>query len=361
MKKKLIPILALVGLGALGSCGPTGGKTIDIFIYEFSDTYIGSVRTALDKNLKDLGYTSGVMFRDAASNAANQIQSVRNVVSTGTDVILANLVDQTGTCATVADLAKDADIPVIYFNREVTDAVVDPANYNACFVGTDPDEAGYMQGQIIADTLVNAEGELDPKWDKNGDGKINYVMFRAEPGNPEADGRTKYSVENANALLAEKGLGDAVLTRLGEDNMASWSADKAKTMMDTAIGTYGLDASTDDVIEMVIANNDDMAIGAIQSLKANGWNAGKDEDGNIDYTKTALVVGVDATASGRAAIDKGEMAGTVVQDAEGMAKCLATLTDNVLNGKGFIEGTDYKWDSASVQKIRIPYASYTGE
>lgn len=102
---------------------------------------------------------------------------------------------------------------------------------------------------------------------------------------------------------------------------------------------------------LVIANNDDMALGAIASLSTHNYNKGTGD--------AIMVVGVDATAAGVRAIDDGQMFGTVKQDAEAMATCIAKLTENKLNGKDYLEGTDYKWDSAEIHKIRIPYGKYT--
>lgn len=353
MKKKIIPLFAL-GILALTGCA-NSDPVVDAFIYDFSDTYIGTVRTALEAEFEELG--EEIKMWDGAKDPTTQSQQIDNIANTGSKLFLANLVDQTGQASTVAETAKNKNIPVIYFNREVPDSVVNPDNYpDACFVGTDADEAGYMQGEIIADALLDGD-KLSSDWDKNGDGKINYIMLRAEVGNAEADGRTKYSVEEANRILKEAGLGDAVLKPLTADKDCSWSRDNAKEAMDTFIGTYGLGTGANN-IEMVIANNDDMALGAIDSLKVNSYNLGKNE-GVIDYSKTILVTGVDATVAAQGAISNGQMYGSVMQDAEGMAECIAALSANILAGKDFLEGiTTYKWDSEKVRKIRIPYQKY---
>ncbi|MCH3976988.1 MAG: galactose ABC transporter substrate-binding protein [Bacilli bacterium] len=344
MKKKLIPV-ALGLLGFITSCAHTNGLTADVFIYQFSDTYIGTVRTALETNLKEKGVTP--KFYDAGGVQATQTQQIESALSTGSQILLANLVEQTATGDAVAEKAKAKDVPVIFFNREVPDSSVNPATYpDNAFVGTDPDQAGYMQGEILAGALIK-DGAINPLWDKNGDGKINYVMLRADESNAEANGRTKYSVQEANRLLAEAGLDP--LVHLGEDYNAGWSKDNAKQAMDNFISTYGLTGAN--AIECVIANNDDMALGAVASLQTQNYNKGGEN--------ALLVVGVDATAAAQAAIDAGEMYGTVKQDAEAMAQCIAELTANKLAGKDFLDGTSYAWDSETVHKIRIPYGSYT--
>lgn len=357
--KKLIPAAALVLGALLAGCATTSAqsgsttvtKTADVFIYQYSDTYIGTVRTALDTDLKAKGITP--TFQDGAGNSSTQIQQIDNAIAAKSKLLIPNLVEQTATGLAVATKAKNANIPAIFFNREVPDAAVTSTTFpDACFVGTDPDQAGYMQGDIIAGGLITSANKLSETWDQNKDGYISYVMLRADESNAEANGRTKYSVQEANTKLAAKSLN--ALNHLGADFNAGWSKDTAKTAMDGFITTYGLPGSGKDDkkggIELVIANNDDMALGAIQSLQGYNFNKGT---GN-----TVMVVGVDATAAGKAAIDAGQMFGTVKQDAEAMATCIAALADNKLSGKDYLAGTSYKWDSTTVHKVRIPYSNY---
>ena len=137
---------------------------------------------------------------------------------------------------------------------------------------------------------------------------------------------------------------------------ANWNKDTAQQTTANWISTYGLpgESGKDTPIELVIANNDDMALGAIAALGQKNWNvAGSDNK--------VLVIGVDATAAGLSAIQEGTMYGTVKQDGEAMAKCIAALSKNALDGKGFLDGTDYEWESETVRKIRIPYGMVTGE
>ena len=83
------------------------------------------------------------------------------------------------------DAAKNAGIPIIFFNREVSDDVVN--SYEQCaFVGTDAAEAGHMQGEMIGDYLLENYDTVD----LNGDGTISYVLFKGQEGNAEAEYRT---------------------------------------------------------------------------------------------------------------------------------------------------------------------------
>jgi methyl-galactoside transport system substrate-binding protein len=347
MKNRLVATSAILALGsiALAACGGSSGKAADVFIYQFSDTYIGTVRSALDTDLKAVSITP--TFYDAAGAQATQTQQIETAISNGSKLLIVNAVEQKAAGLSIAQKAKAASTPVIFFNREVDDAAVQ-AYDKACFVGTDPDQAGVLQGDIIADALITSDNKLNTTWDKNGDGVIKYVMLRADLDNAEANGRTKYSVGEANKKLTAAGLQS--LVQLGVDTNCGWDKAKAKEALDGMITTYGL---AGDGIEMVIANNDDMALGAVQSLAGQGYNDAKSG-------KNILVTGVDATSAAQTAIKAGTMYGSVKQDAEAMAKCISALSANALDGKDYLTGTSYTWDSESVHKIRIPYAKYVG-
>ena len=214
MKKGLFlgAALAAVGVFTLASCGGNGaaGGSKDVFIYNYADTYIGSVRAKmaeLDPELK---------FFDGNNSSEAQNGQIDSAIAKGSGVLLINAVEP-GAGKNLMNKAKNANVPVIFFNREVADDVV--RGYDkACFVGTDPDEAGYMQGEMVAKEILKNPS----KWDKDNDKKINYVMLRADLDNAEANGRTKYSVEKAKELLEAEGY---TLNRLGEDQMCSWATD----------------------------------------------------------------------------------------------------------------------------------------
>ena len=106
------------------------------------------------------------------------------------------------------------------------------------------------------------------------------------------------------------------------------------------------------MVELVIANNDDMALGAISSLQSAGYN----KTGG----KTIPVFGVDATDSAKDAIKNGAMVGTIKQDADGMAKSITTIAQNFLSDKSAFEGIDSE-NTVGSWRVNIPYGIYTGE
>ncbi len=336
----------------------------DVFFYDYSDTYIGSVRSSLERRMKGENELFSHTFYDGASDQSTQTEQVETALTRGSDLLVVNVVT-TGSDEAAQNIVRNAssrNVPVIFFNREVSDDIVN--SYDKCiFIGTDADEAGYMQGQMIADWLM--AGDNAARCDRNGDGKIAYVMFRGELGNAEAYGRTRYSVENANLML-EQGGSDYRLTpseanqydKTQDDDGVSryylygnWSATTAKNLMDTALTTYSLQ---DGDIEMVIANNDDQALGAIEAMNELGYNSG-------DPAKTIPVFGVDATSVAREAIQAGNMTGTVEQDADGMAEAILHFARNIAEGKELMSGaSDYTVDEG-VAKVRISYSIYTAD
>jgi methyl-galactoside transport system substrate-binding protein len=106
------------------------------------------------------------------------------------------------------------------------------------------------------------------------------------------------------------------------------------------------------MVELVIANNDEMALGAIAALQ----NAGYNKDG----ATVIPVFGVDATDAAKEAIGNGSMTGTIKQDAEGMANTVATIVSNLLAGKDKLDGVDAD-NLVGTWRVNIPYAAYTGE
>ena len=135
------------------------------------------------------------------------------------------------------------------------------------------------------------------------------------------------------------------------DQNGQWSAAAANDYMTTALTSYN--AAGNNMIELVICNNDSMAEGAISALNAAGYNNG----GESPFVP---VFGVDATEAAKSLIQSGKMAGTVMQDAEGMAKALALLAGNAVNEAELMAGTESLSVDETVRKIRIAYGKYLG-
>ena len=209
---------------------------------------------------------------------------------------------------------------MVFYNKEPS--ATDLASYDkAYYVGTDSKESGIIQGQLIA-----KHWKAHPEWDLNKDGVIQFVLLKGEPGHPDAEARTSYVVKTLND--------GGVKTEQLHMDTGMWDTAMAKDKMDAWIS--GPNANK---IEVVIANNDGMAMGAVESLKAQG--------------KTAIpVFGVDALPEALAMVKSGAMAGTVLNDAANQAKATFELTKNLAEGKPAGEGT--KWNIVD-KVVRVAY------
>ncbi len=300
---------------------------------------------------------AGVAYQDYDSNNSQttQTEQIDTAIAQGTSLLVVNQVD-TGsddTTKNIIEKATAAGIPVVFFNRSVSEDVV-TAYDKAVFVGTDYEMAGHMQGEMIGQYLVENYDTVD----LNGDGVISYVMFKGQEGNAEADARTQYGVEDADKILKEAG--KEALSFYDSNNSdkylvdkdGAWSAAAATEYLQTAMSQYS--EANNNMIELVIANNDEMAIGSVTALQNAGYNK---EDGSATVIP---VFGVDATDAAKDAINKGTMIGTIKQDAEGMANTIAQIAQNFMSGADKFADVD----SANVVgtwRVNIPYATYTGE
>ena len=335
MKKLLALLLAVLMVASFAACSSGGGSgdkgstkgEISVFYYTFSDAYISTVRSSMDKILSDGGYTYNDY--DANGNQTTQTEQVQTALAKGSSLLIVNVVDTGSNDAAqnIINLAKAKNVPVIFFNRSVEQSVIE--SYDKCiFVGTDYEQAGHMQGKMIGEYVLKNYGKLD----LNNDGVISYVMFKGQEGNMEAIARTKYGVEDANAIL--KAAGKPELKFYDSANKNKYTE------------------SNKNMIELVIANNDEMALGAISALQTAGYN----KDG-----KTVIpVFGVDATDAAKSAIKSGSMIGTIKQDAEGMATAITTVMKNLLNGTNALEGIDSA-NTVGTWRVNIPYSAYTSE
>lgn len=133
----------------------------------------------------------------------------------------------------------------------------------------------------------------------------------------------------------------------------TWSNTASFEYMSTILAQYN--AANGNMVELVICNNDDMALGAVNALTNVGYNTGVAGDPVIP------VFGVDATDAAKELIAAGRMTGTIKQDAVGMADAVATITANLMAGRDKFEGLNENYGLVDGWMVTIPYAKYTGE
>ncbi len=351
MKKSLILLMTAIFAFSVIGCSDGGGSDTSVFYYTYSDTYISSVRNSMGNFFEksDISYQD----YDSNGNQTTQTEQVQTALTKGAKVLAVNLVNTGSDDAAqgIINLAKKNNTPLIFFNREVSDEIIN-SYANCAYVGTDAQEAGRMQGEMIGEYV----SENFDKIDLNKDGKISYIMLKGEEGNNEALYRTKLAVEEANKILKKDGKNELIFYDASNPNKylvdknGQWSAAAANEYMTTAMASFN--DSNKNMIELAICNNDGMAEGVITALNSAGYNTGGD--------KKIPVFGVDATDAAKELIKNNKMTGTIKQDADGMAEAIVTLAKNSLDSKNIMEGTDKFVVDKGVNKIRIPYSKYLG-
>lgn len=271
------------------------------------------------------GVAINVELMNASQSQLTQNEQVKSLIEKGCDVICVNLVDRTEPTA-ITDLAESKQVPIIFFNRELVAEDLERWS-ELYYVGADALQSGVFEGELAANAF-----KTNAKMDKNGDDICQYVVLEGEAGHQDSIVRTEYSVNTLieNGVEAEK-LGYA---------MANWNRAQAQTK------TAALLTQFSGKIELIIANNDDMALGAIDALR----------DSQIPREDWPGVVGIDGTDAGLLAVENGEMLGTVYNDKEGQAREMLNLAFAIAtNGdKDSIPLIDGKY-------VRTPYHKVTQE
>ena len=288
---------------------------IGITLYNQDDAFISSITKNIEKIAKEKEsegkYKITINIQDAKGSSNNQSNQVDKFISQDYDVICVNLVDRTAA-SMIIDKAKSANKPIIFFNREPVEE--DMMRWNKLYyVGADAAQSGEMQANII----INAYKKDISKVDRNGDGKIQYVMLEGEQGHQDSLIRTEYCIKT----ITKNGI---ELEKLADDT-ANWQSAQATTKMTQWIKTFG------DKIEVVFCNNDEMAIGAINALD------------NLNITKNRpLIVGIDGMPEALLAVKNGTMSGTIINDSKKQANAILNLGYTlVTNGNiSLIEGLE---------------------
>ena len=332
--KRMLGALAASGLLlVIVGCSKKASKPkIGCTIYKFDDTFMSYVRNKIESSAKG---KIDLSVQDSQFDQPKQNDQVDQFLTQGSTALAINLVDPPAV-SVVIEKAKAKGIPVVFFNREP--AAADMAKYDkAYYVGAKAQESGTMQGELVVDYW-----KAHPEADKNKDGKVQYVMLIGDPSNSDAAYRTEFSIK----AIEKAGLKTEKLA----DDTAMWDKIKGQEKTAAWLAKFG------DQIEVVLANNDDMALGAVEALKAAGYF----KDG-----KAMPVVGVDATPPALDALEQGFLVGTVLNDAEkqGLATfdisfALATGAKEIASSAGPLAGADGV-ASPSGKYVWVPYVKVT--
>ena len=369
---------------------------IGVTIYDSYDTFLSGYMTAFEKEISKKraeGVEIGLFRYNAAGSQALQNEQVEEMLEKDCDVLCVNLVDRTAP-SEIIDMAKKKNVPIIFFNRELVDE--DLAQWNQLYyIGADAKQSGILQGEMAAEDILSEEPEkptpevplaspedeeeaseksqdkagnaeeiqdfvlqksredldilereasaedtqasteegtekkaliLSPRVDKNGDGVIQYLMFEGEAGHQDAIVRTEYSVNT----LMQQGIPMEKLSYA----IANWSRAEAQSKMMQFYPEF------QDQIELILSNNDDMALGVLDAYDKIG----------LPKDKRPFIYGIDGTTVGLEAVKKGNLMGTVYNDEQGQAKALFQLAYRLGTGK---KGPEDEGENKKI--IRLPY------
>ena len=269
---------------------------IGLCLYRFDDTFISNVRQEIEEYVKEYEKEHDIKINlevvDARDNQNTQNHQVERFVSLDYDVLLINVVDRFAA-SNMIETAVGAKIPIVFFNRKPVDDDLNRAD-NIYYVGAGPKAAGIEQAKII----INAYNENPHSIDIDGDGVINYVLLEGEPSHQDSLVRTEWVIKT----LQENNI---PINKLN-GAIGNWERAQGSALMEDFLNKYSN-------IDLVISNNDDMGLGAIDAIERNN---------NIKGIK---VVGIDGTKEALEAINEGKLLGTIESDKKEYAKAVVEI------------------------------------
>lgn len=269
---------------------------IGVAVFKTSDVFMSTMISSIEEMAKRCEQENDVKIRiDISDGREDQIiqnTQIEKYIDLDYDVICVNMVDRT-MAAAIIDKAKAADIPLVFFNREPVEE--DMFRWDRIYyVGADAKESGVLQGEIVVDAYREDASTID----RNQDGTVQYVILEGESGHQDSLIRTEWSVQTLkNAGIKVEKLAGGI---------ANWDRNQGRGLMKKWASEYG------DQIELVISNNDDMALGAIDTLEEMG-------------IANVAVVGIDSIPQAVEAIKQGKLLGTVINDNEIQAKAIVDI------------------------------------
>ena len=273
MKKLLLAAACVMALAA-----PASAAKIGVSMAKFDDNFLTVLRNGMIAQAKTMDGVT-LQVEDAGNDVAKQLDQIKNFIASGVDAIIVNPVDTSATQA-MSDAAAAGKKPLVYVNRQPINIDTLPANQ--AFVASNEADSGTLETKEICRILRDA-----------GKKEASIYVMEGELSNQAAVQRTK----DIHEVMAGPDCG--VKLTIIDEQTGNWSRDEGQNLMTNWI-------SAGKKFDAVIANNDEMAIGILQAMKA----------AKMDM-KTAIVGGVDATQDALASMAAGDLKVTVFQNAAG--------------------------------------------
>jgi inositol transport system substrate-binding protein len=297
-----------VAFAALLISSSAHAATIGVTMALFDDNFLTVLRNGMIDYADTLPDVE-LQVEDAQNDVGRQLNQIENFIASGVDAIIVNPVDTSATQA-MSDAAAAANVPLVYVNREPVNVDTLPANQ--AFVASDERESGTLEAFEIC-KLLRSQGK---------GGGANVIVMMGQLSNQAAQQRTK----DVHDVV---GIDMCSFMTIVEEQTGNWSRVQGADLM-----TNWLSAGIE--FDAVISNNDEMAIGAIQSLKSAGVSM-----------EEMIVGGVDATQDALAAMQAGDLDVTVFQDAAGQGQGSVDTALKIVRG----EAVD--------QKVYVPFQLVT--
>jgi methyl-galactoside transport system substrate-binding protein len=293
----------------------------------------------IDSNTSNLTITSF----DSKNSQIIQNEIIEDALSKKYPLLIVNPVDRLGVYP-IIEKAKQLDTPIIFINREPLKEDLDRWD-KVYYVGAKAAQSAELQAEIVMDLFGGNPTQLN-EFDLNHDNKIQMIILKGEPGHQDAEIRTDHVI----SVLANAGYELEVLSITD----AYFSKDIAYEEMYDLLDDYKNE------VEVIVSNNDAMAIGAVNALKEEGLFEDSNNDGIIDRNteKWFPVVGIDGIPSAIDLIESGYLYGTVINDSQAMADAINDLMDAIINNKD-INSLPYNVENGCY--IWIDYKKYTSD
>lgn len=339
MKKKLLSVLMaavmVAGVGGVGAAQVKADdeKILGAGIYSASDNFNSYIGKAITNACDGIFKTN---IEDGQNDQSTQNNQVDTMLAKGASAVAVSVCDVTAA-PTLIQKCKDAgNVPIIFFNKEITDYDVINSYENAYQVtSTGGDYGASIQAQMVIDYWKE-----HPAMDKNGDGKLQLVYLMGDPGHTASQPRCDY----LKSTIEDAGI---EIDLLAEDT-GMWVTATAKEKMDAWVSKYG------DEIECCVAGNDAMALGALSAVEAAGFNTDGEES-----SKYIPIYGIDALPEILSKIESGEITGSVLQDAKTQGQTIVKMAENLTSGKDAVDGIEGVEVEEEAKAVRVPYQAIT--
>ena len=340
MRKLMILTLLIIIALSLQACESAKETTIPLVVYDMNDDYM---QDFTDKILEEAGPLYDIRLHDSKNSQTIQNEIIEGLIEKSPPLLIVNPVDRLGA-RMIIQKAKQASIPLIFINREPLKEDLDLYE-RAYYIGADPVESAQLQAETI-DDLFGGDPEALNRYDKNSDDIIQAAILMGQQGHQDAELRSKH------VISAWETLGYSV--DLLDIKVANFNRLEAREATHELIDTYG------DTLELIISNNDAMAVGAIHALESEGVIEDTDGDGIITHAEEPWlpVVGIDGLDIATALIESGHLYATVLNDSEEMADAIAEMLSVVSSGEDF---SDYPFTLEDGTYVWIDYKTFTLE